>query len=59
MQQLLTLRPHNPHLVCAIHPEGVETDSCLDFRQDPKIEEELWEPEGVSYCNGELILQPK
>ncbi|MEO0934016.1 MAG: hypothetical protein AAFY21_09740, partial [Cyanobacteria bacterium J06641_2] len=24
----------------------------------PKIEEELWEPEGASYYNGELILQP-
>ena len=54
------LYARNPHLICAIHPEGVNTSSCLDFRQDPRIEEEeIWEPEGASYYNGELIVQPK
>ena len=48
----------NPHLICAIHPYGVHGDSCLDFRFNPDLEEseELWEPEGASYYNGELIL---
>ncbi|MEA5578673.1 hypothetical protein [Anabaena sp. UHCC 0451] len=48
---------HNPHLVCAVHPHGVTGDSCLDFREDPNAEE-LWQPEGATYYNGELILQP-
>lgn len=26
----------NPHLICAIHPTGVEDEHCLDFREDPK-----------------------
>ena len=51
---------HNPYIVCAIHPDGVDGDRCLDFREDPHAEPlELWEPEGASYYNGELILQPK
>lgn len=51
------LYAHNPYLVCAVHPTGLETDSCIDFREDPNAEiEELWEPEGASYYNGELIL---
>ncbi|MDZ4872084.1 MAG: hypothetical protein CLLPBCKN_001472 [Chroococcidiopsis cubana SAG 39.79] len=27
---------HDYHIVCAIHPAGVEEDSCLDFRPDPQ-----------------------
>lgn len=51
---------HDPHLVCAVHPAGPQGDSCLDFREDPNAQaEELWEPEGASYYNGELILQPQ
>ena len=80
---------HDYHIVCALHPAGVESDSCLDFRPDPELkrlpfrdflglrsrqrddepysnphdylddEEELWQPEGASYYNGELILQPQ
>jgi hypothetical protein len=54
------LYAHSPYLVCAIHPTGVSGDSCLDYRQDPNAEvEELWEPEGASYYNGELIVQPR
>jgi predicted RNA-binding Zn-ribbon protein involved in translation (DUF1610 family) len=54
------LYSHNPHLVCAVHPDGPASDSCLDFRLDPNTEvEELWQPEGASYYNGELILQPQ
>ena len=48
----------NPYLICAIHPTGPTTNTCLDFREDPNTaSEELWEPEGASYYNGELILQ--
>lgn len=42
---------HNPHLVCAVHPEGVEKDKCLDFRLDSNVKiEEKWSPEGYSWC---------
>ncbi|RCJ40827.1 hypothetical protein A6770_37405 [Nostoc minutum NIES-26] len=54
------LSAHDPHIVCAVHPEGIEDDSCLDFREDPNAPvEELWHPQGASYYNGELILQPR
>ena len=45
-----------PHLVCGVHPHGVEGDSCMDFRPNPKIEpEEPWSPEGYSWYGNELI----
>ena len=54
------LYAHTPYLICALHPTGVSGDSCLDYRRDPNAEvEELWEPEGASYYNGELIVQPQ
>ena len=54
------LYARNPHLVCAVHPAGPNTDTCPDFRENPNTEpDELWEPEGASYYNGELILQPR
>ncbi len=47
---------HNPYLVCAVHLDGVDGNSCLDFREDPNAQaEELWEPEGATYYNGELM----
>jgi hypothetical protein len=46
---------HDPHLVCAEHPNGVDSD-CLDFRVNPKFqEEELWSPDGYYWYNGELL----
>ena len=49
---------HNPYLVCGVHPTGPNTNTCIDFQENPNAEaEELWEPEGASYYNGELILQ--
>ena len=54
---------YNPHLVCAIHPDGVETDACLDFRsacytqEHPNAVEELWEPEGARYIDDELVIE--
>ena len=54
------LYAHNPYIVCAVHPFGVENDTCLDFTPDPNAKPlELEEPERASYYNGELILQPK
>ena len=50
------LYSHNPHLVCGVHPFGVKTDSCIDFRLDPNFqEEEQWSPEGYSWYGDELI----
>ncbi len=50
------LYAHNPHLVCAVHPKGVNSDNCIDFRPDPNIkEEEQWSPEGYSWYGDELI----
>ena len=38
-----SLYARNPHLVCGVHPNGVETDTCIDFRLDPNFqEEEQW-----------------
>ncbi|MHC5717453.1 MAG: hypothetical protein ACYTX0_36405 [Nostoc sp.] len=50
------LYSHDPHIVCAVYPDGVDGNSCLDFRFDPNAQaEELWEPEGATYDNGELM----
>jgi hypothetical protein len=47
---------HQPDLVCAVHPSGVEGDNCPDFRPDHDAEpEELWCPEGYSWDSGELV----
>lgn len=44
-----SLYAHNPHLVCAVHPSGVETDKCLDFRPDSNVKiQEQWSPEGAA-----------
>ncbi|MBD2098475.1 hypothetical protein H6F90_25725 [Trichocoleus sp. FACHB-591] len=51
---------HTPFLVCTLHPGGVSSNSCLDFQRDPMAKpEELWEPEGASYYNGELVVTPQ
>ena len=50
---------HNPHIICSVHPSGVIGDNCIDFREDPNGEtEELWQPDGATYYNGQLIVQP-
>nr|WP_290222520.1 hypothetical protein [Trichocoleus desertorum] len=50
---------HTLFLVCTTHPEGVSSNSCLDFQRDPVAEAERWEPEGASYYNAELIITPQ
>jgi hypothetical protein len=55
-QSRCLLYSHNPHLICAVHPEGVDSDRCPDFRPTPNAEEEeQWQPEGYSWYGGELI----
>lgn len=50
------LYSHNPHLICAVHPTGVNSAQCPDFRPDPNTEEEeQWQPEGYSWYGNELI----
>lgn len=47
---------HNPHIVCAVHPNGVESEKSMDFRQDSNAKkEEQWSPQGYSWFDGELI----
>jgi hypothetical protein len=66
---------HDYHIVCAIHPSGIEGDSCSNFRPDSELhnkrfvdflglgvqqqglDEELWQPEGVRFVNGELVIE--
>jgi hypothetical protein len=48
---------HNPHLVCAVHPIGVE-GKCSDFKHDPNSladEDEQWAPLGYCWFEGELF----
>ena len=46
----------DPHFVCTVHHNGVDTDSCIDFRRDPSIqEEEQWSPQGYTWYDGESI----
>ncbi|WP_036487167.1 hypothetical protein [Myxosarcina sp. GI1] len=50
------LYAHNSYLIFAVHPKGVTTKTCMDFRPDPKAEiQEQWSPEGYSWYNNELI----
>jgi len=47
---------HSEYLVCQVHPKGVDSDRCLDFRPDSNAkEEELWSPEDYSWYGNELI----
>ena len=51
-----SLYAHDPYLVCAVHPEGVETERCLDYRLDHNTElKEKWSPQGYSWYGDELI----
>ncbi|WP_330203579.1 hypothetical protein [Cyanobacterium sp. Dongsha4] len=49
---------NSSHIVCAVHPSGVEND-CLDYRLDPTyIFEGQWCPDGYVYYDDELIKLP-
>jgi len=62
------------NLLCAIRPTGPAGDTYPDFEVDPELkgrrfvdflglqrqaEADQWEPEGASFYNGKLILQPR
>ena len=51
-----SLYAHDPHLVCGVHPFGVETDKCMDFRLHPNAKvEDRWSPQSYSWYGDELI----
>ena len=53
---LCLLYAPTPYMVCTIHPEGVSTPHCLDFRPDPDKEpQEQWSPEGYSFYDDKLV----
>ncbi|MBP0022208.1 MAG: hypothetical protein J7647_32210 [Cyanobacteria bacterium SBLK] len=46
------------HVICSIHPYGVEGNECLDFRENPNLQaedRELWAPQGYSWYGDELV----
>jgi hypothetical protein len=53
------LYTHQIYFVCAIHPDGVDTEQCPDFQPDPETaietEKELWSPVGYSWYGDTLI----
>ena len=54
-----TFNTRNPHLPCAVHPYKIVDARCPDFEADPSLPAmEVWEPEGASYCAGELVIEP-
>ena len=45
---------HSSYLVCAMHPDGVDGDSCPDFADDGQ---ELWCP-GYGFVDDQLVKLP-
>lgn len=51
--------PRNPHLPCAVHPNRITDNRCLNFKLDATLPvDEWWEPEGASYYDNELVINP-
>ena len=47
---------HSNYLVCAMHPEGVDGNSCPDFADDGQ---ELWCPDGYTFdAQQQLVKLP-
>ncbi|GFE71906.1 hypothetical protein [Chroococcus sp. FPU101] len=56
------LYSHQLDHVCQLHPFGVDEDYCLDFRQNPNVDEEaktsqeeLWLRENYTWYGNKLI----
>ena len=51
---------HNPYIICGVHPDGIDSNRCLDFRPDPNAEiEEQWSLLGYTFYGDELVpLRP-
>ena len=48
----------DPYLVCAVHPDGVDENHCIDYRRREDMieeDEEQWCPTGYYWYDGELI----
>jgi hypothetical protein len=46
----------NPHLFCAIHPNGPAADGCLDYAPNARVlAEEQWEVTVPSYYLGQPV----
>ena len=51
---------NNSLVVCSIHPNGVETDTCIDYRLNSDyIFLQQWNPDGYVYYDDELIKLPE
>lgn len=64
--------PGSPYLCCGVHPQGMQSDRCPDFRADATAayqhreflslawvtdsDQVQWEPEGASYYGNELVI---
>jgi hypothetical protein len=48
---------HSSYLVCAVHPDGVDSVRCLDFLLDPEYKE-LWSPIGFTFIDEQLYRKP-
>jgi hypothetical protein len=48
---------HSAYLVCAIHPEGIDGESCPDLADDGSINE-LWCPDVYTFIDDELVKLP-
>ncbi len=56
---LCSYNTRNPHLPCTIHPCKIVDAQCSDFKADTSLPvEQQWEPEGASYYDGELVIDP-
>lgn len=48
---------HSPYIICAVHPEGIDGESCPDFADDGSTNE-LWCPDGYTFIDDELVKLP-
>lgn len=49
---------NNPHIVCAIHPSGIDDSYCIDYRPKPSQKlKEFWQPVGWQFTDDGDILR--
>lgn len=46
----------DPHLPCAVHPNGVSAEQCLDFREDPTAIHRWSQFLGLNWVSGEDLM---
>jgi Family of unknown function (DUF6464) len=47
---------HSNYLICAVHPDGVDGDRCVDYAPGP--DQELWSPIGFMFIDDQLLMKP-